>query len=81
MMLSYLEVYKTEKQNVALQQPVKTEGNCIHYWKYFQVRHNHGHNILKCFKILVEFWFTKSEKVRGIKKKNVVTELSYELRK
>ena len=66
MMLTAFEVDKTENRMLHYNKTVKTDGNCIHYWKCFQVHHNRGHNILKRFRILVEVYFTKSKVVRDM---------------
>ena len=54
MVLTVSEVYKTDHRTLNYKKTVEADGNCIHYCKCFQVRHNYGHNILKRFKILVE---------------------------
>ena len=61
MVLTAFEVYKTENGTLSYNKTVKTDGNCIHYWKCFQVHHNCGHNILKRFNILTEVWLTKTK--------------------
>ena len=66
MVLTAFEVYKTENRMLHYNKTVKTDGNCIHYWKCFQLCHNRGDNILKRFKILVKVWFTEGKDVRDI---------------
>ena len=66
MVLTAFEVYKTENRMLNCNKTVKTDGNCVHYWKCFQVRHNRGNNILKGFKNLVEVWLTKTKEVCDI---------------
>ena len=61
MVLTAFEVYKTENGTLSYNKTVKTDGNCIYYWKCFQVHHNCGHNILKRFNILTEVWLTKTK--------------------
>ena len=80
MVLTAFEVYKTGKM-LHYNKTVKTDGNCIHYWKRLPVHYNREYNILNRFKILVEIWFTKSKEVRDIWYENIVTELPHKLRK
>ena len=76
--LTAFEVYKTENRTLNYNKTVKTDGNCTHYRKCFQVCYNWGHNILKRFIISVEVCLTKTKEVCDIQYKNIVTEILHE---